>query len=343
MAFDHGKAFQAFRQVTKCLDANFAHKYFLIDGTLLGFARNGGFIPGDYDIDFGMWIEDFSPQILEDFKNAGFVYCKTLGTVGSGLHLKFKVNNVRIDLVFYYREEGRIWNMVYPTLARYKAIYPEFELQPVVFKGIEVMAPSPPEIYLKAVYGPEWKRPVQRWNYKYLCHNYESQSGPVINAIYRLREKLWRWKNPDPFLKRDGTKLRTVYTDGVFDLFHANHALFLEEARAHGDLLIVGVVSDQMAEGYKRQPTISEQERLRVIQSHKSVDISFILDGPVVARTLDKIIADYNVDAVVYAGDNAEAFGDYFGSAINGGFFYKLPYHDGTSTSKIIKCLNEQI
>ncbi|HHL22740.1 MAG TPA: hypothetical protein ENJ52_14605 [Aliiroseovarius sp.] len=336
MAFDHGAAFRAFRKTTECLDRNFAGKYFLIDGTLLGYARSGGFIPGDYDVDFGMFIEDYSPQILEDFKAAGFKHTSTLGTIESGYQLKFKYGKVRIDLVFYYREEDRIWNIVFPKAARYRAVYPRFDLSPVEFLGARVMAPSPPEAYLAAVYGPDWRRPVQRWNYKYMCHNFEDLNGPVIRGIYWLRNKIWHWKNPDPYLRRDGTRPKLVYTEGVFDLFHANHSLLLKEARAHGDSLVVGVVSDRMAASYKRRPIIPERERLQIVQDHKSVDCAFILDGPVDSSTFDKALRDWRPDVVVYAGGGQGRFDDYFRTAIEGGFYVDLPYHDGTSTSQIV-------
>lgn len=133
-----------------------------------------------------------------------------------------------------------------------------------------------------------------------------------------------------------------MYTEGVFDLFHANHALVLKEARSYGDTLVVGVVSDQMAATYKRVPVIPEQERLKIIQSQKSVDIAFILDKEFVAENLTQIVTDYEIDEVVYAGVVDGVWDKYYAPAIKGGFFTKIPYHAGRSTSKLIENLKKQ-
>jgi len=37
---------------------------------------------------------------------------------------------MRVDLVFYHRDEHRIWNITFPALARYRAVYPVFDLAP---------------------------------------------------------------------------------------------------------------------------------------------------------------------------------------------------------------------
>lgn len=63
-----------------------------------------------------------------------------------------------------------------------------------------------------------------------------------------------------------------VYTSGVFDLFHAGHLQALELAKKHGDVLIVGVHSDEDSESYKRLPFIPFEQRTRVLQGLAVVD-----------------------------------------------------------------------
>ncbi len=53
-----------------------------------------------------------------------------------------------------------------------------------------------------------------------------------------------------------------VYVDMVGDLFHAGHVALLRAARALGDELVVGVLSDADAAAYKRTPVMTLEERL---------------------------------------------------------------------------------
>ena len=47
---------------------------------------------------------------------------------------------------------------------------------------------------------------------------------------------------------------RTVYMDGVFDLFHAGHLEAIQQCAALGDRVIIGVTGDSDAASYKRAP-----------------------------------------------------------------------------------------
>lgn len=71
-----------------------------------------------------------------------------------------------------------------------------------------------------------------------------------------------------------------VTTNGCFDILHIGHVRSLKEARRHGDMLIVGINSDdsvQRFKGYAR-PIIPERERAEVVASLKSVDAVFIFN-----------------------------------------------------------------
>ncbi len=64
-----------------------------------------------------------------------------------------------------------------------------------------------------------------------------------------------------------------VYTSGTFDMLHANHIKMIEYARSLGDILIVGVNTDELVESYKSQPIIPFEERIALMKALKYPDI----------------------------------------------------------------------
>ena len=58
-----------------------------------------------------------------------------------------------------------------------------------------------------------------------------------------------------------GKKCVRVYMDGCFDLMHYGHANALRQAKALGDELVVGVVSDEEILANKGPPVLSMEER----------------------------------------------------------------------------------
>jgi D-beta-D-heptose 7-phosphate kinase/D-beta-D-heptose 1-phosphate adenosyltransferase len=67
---------------------------------------------------------------------------------------------------------------------------------------------------------------------------------------------------------------KIVFTNGCFDLLHVGHVVYLEKARALGDILIVGLNSDDSVRNLKgpTRPLIIEGDRARVLASLSSVD-----------------------------------------------------------------------
>lgn len=64
-----------------------------------------------------------------------------------------------------------------------------------------------------------------------------------------------------------------VYTSGTFDMLHANHIKMIEYARSLGDILIVGVNTDELVESYKSTPIIPFEERITLVKALKYPDI----------------------------------------------------------------------
>ncbi|GAB3254596.1 adenylyltransferase/cytidyltransferase family protein [Alteromonas gracilis] len=71
------------------------------------------------------------------------------------------------------------------------------------------------------------------------------------------------------------------YVPGVFDLFHVGHLNLLRQARPHCDVLVAGVVSDQMCELAKgKVPVVPEAERVAVVEALRLVDAVHLETGP---------------------------------------------------------------
>jgi glycerol-3-phosphate cytidylyltransferase len=125
-----------------------------------------------------------------------------------------------------------------------------------------------------------------------------------------------------------------VYVDMVGDLFHYGHVEFLRRAKALGDVLVVGVHSDETVASYKRAPIMSMDERIRVVEACRYVD-EVVPDAPL--RLTDEFLRDHAIDLVVH-GDEMDAgtLTDFYGVAQQQGIFRTIPYTGGISTSDIL-------
>lgn len=99
--------------------------------------------------------------------------------------------------------------------------------------------------------------------------------------------------------KRNGK--RVVFTNGCFDLLHPGHIRSLETARSLGDVLIVGINSDESVRTLKGEgrPVIPEQERAEILASLECVDAVVIFDE----FTPQRVVAALVPDVLVKGGD----------------------------------------
>lgn len=78
-------------------------------------------------------------------------------------------------------------------------------------------------------------------------------------------------------LKAQGKKV--VFTNGCFDIVHAGHVEYLRQARALGDVLVVGVNSDESVSRLKpKRPIVALEERLKVLDALEMVDYLVVFE-----------------------------------------------------------------
>ena len=93
-----------------------------------------------------------------------------------------------------------------------------------------------------------------------------------------------------------------VLANGCFDVLHAGHVRYLEGARALGDLLIVGINSDDQVTRLKGEgrPILPERARAEIVASLEAVDLVTIFDEPTVTELLLAIRPDIHAKGTDY-------------------------------------------
>jgi D-beta-D-heptose 7-phosphate kinase/D-beta-D-heptose 1-phosphate adenosyltransferase len=129
---------------------------------------------------------------------------------------------------------------------------------------------------------------------------------------------------------------RVVFTNGVFDILHPGHLRYLRAARAHGDVLVVGLNSDASVRRNKgpSRPINPEGERAEVLLALDCVDAVSIFDddtpADIIRRVQPDVLvkgADWPADQIV-GRDTVEA---------RGGRVVLEPVAQGYSTTGLIE------
>jgi D-beta-D-heptose 7-phosphate kinase/D-beta-D-heptose 1-phosphate adenosyltransferase len=132
-----------------------------------------------------------------------------------------------------------------------------------------------------------------------------------------------------------------VFTNGVFDLLHVGHLRYLQQARALGDALIVGLNSDRSVRANKgpSRPVTPEVERAEILEALGCVDGVVVFDQ----ETPHDLIAAIQPDVLVKGADWAEdaIVGRDIVEA-RGGRVVRVPLEAGRSTTAIIEKIRSQ-
>ena len=153
----------------------------------------------------------------------------------------------------------------------------------------------------------------------------------IVSQNQALKElKTWREKNK-----------KIVFTNGCFDIIHPGHIDYLSQARDLGDILVVGLNTDQSVKRLNKgsnRPINDERTRAYVLAGLASVDLIVFFDEET-PYNLIKLLQpnvlvkgkDYEVEKIIGFDILKE----------NGGEVITIPFLDGYSTSSLIKKIIE--
>jgi rfaE bifunctional protein nucleotidyltransferase chain/domain len=132
-----------------------------------------------------------------------------------------------------------------------------------------------------------------------------------------------------------------VFTNGCFDILHPGHVRALEDARALGDIIVVGVNSDASVQRLKGEgrPIVPQRERAEVIAALRSVDYVTIFEEDTPVETIQALRPEVHVKGGDYDPDTlpeAAAVRAY------GGRVVCVPFVEGQSTTDIVARILER-
>jgi rfaE bifunctional protein nucleotidyltransferase chain/domain len=130
-----------------------------------------------------------------------------------------------------------------------------------------------------------------------------------------------------------------VWTNGAFDLLHPGHVQSLQQARALGDLLIVGLNSDRSVKAYKgpSRPILNQDERAAMLAALECVDAVIIFDEDTPVESLMKLRPDIHCKGAEYAPPHGRPVPERSVVEGYGGRIEYLPLVPGVSTTEILR------
>lgn len=129
---------------------------------------------------------------------------------------------------------------------------------------------------------------------------------------------------------------KIIFTNGCFDILHIGHVTYLNQAKALGDFLVIGLNSDKSVKKLKGEarPINNQNDRKFLLENLKCVDMVIIFDED----TPVELIKQIKPNVYVKGGDyNMELIPEYSVVKEYGGEVKKLSFVPGYSTSNIIE------
>ncbi len=140
---------------------------------------------------------------------------------------------------------------------------------------------------------------------------------------------------------REAGKNRIVFTNGCFDILHRGHVELLEQARALGDFLLLGLNSDASVRRLKgeERPLVNEHDRAYILSRLEAVDAVCLFDED----TPLELIRNIKPDILVKGGDyTIETIVGHEIVQAYGGQVMTIPLISGRSTTNILNKIKQQ-
>lgn len=140
-------------------------------------------------------------------------------------------------------------------------------------------------------------------------------------------------------LRREGKRI--VFTNGCFDILHLGHVLYLQQAARQGDVLVLGLNSDDSVRRLKgaKRPLVPEVERAAVLAGLRSVDYITIFSEETPAQLIEALRPDVLVKGGDYDPQAQQGTGYIVGSEFvrsYGGSVAVIDFVEGRSTTNVI-------
>lgn len=158
------------------------------------------------------------------------------------------------------------------------------------------------------------------------CRDARLWRGKIVKDVAQWRKEIGHYVGH-----------RIVLTNGCFDLIHFGHVELLQKAKQKGNLLVVGLNSDQSVRELKgpARPLVPEEQRLAVVAALESVDFCFLFHE----KRCDQAIRAVQPSVWVKGGDYTLATldaGERAAAKEVGATIEIIPYATGHSTTDII-------
>lgn len=148
-----------------------------------------------------------------------------------------------------------------------------------------------------------------------------------IKSLTEAREQVQRWRS-------EGKKI--VFTNGCFDIIHMGHVDYLEKARNLGDVLIVGLNTDDSVSRFKgpERPIQDQHSRSRIMASFQFVDMVVFFNEDTPFDLISALLPNILVKGSDYLAENI------VGADVvknHGGVVKTLDFVPGYSTTRIVE------